>query len=468
MIDIPVLSELVKFTHPKELCQLSCASKTLHIDLQGTKAWARLAEAQLPPPTPRDDSEARSHVWRREVAKALPHPRRVLEGVTLLEALSRETPAPFEFTRNRFTDFTYFLRLEDSGRLIWEGDLGDLSRESYEEGQVLRLSLRHMDFGWLGPADNDDLEQVQIALVAIRNHDQAMVPLGQFDFHAAWSDSDGDPRNLRFRPRRSLFYSPRSQLNLLPCLSVAQDANDRRLELGLSHIIREPREVSHTHTIYRCNLSPFRSVLTYLAGIHNPIARASILARIEGCFVAGERRRGWLELERARVKAERVARVEALRERDEIDVARAEAQLEALRKKDTRIYSEPAIDYEDYIHECCTQAEYELKHELLVLERERELAALLERVEARRELREQDEAEASRAEQEREEAEYERNNEAEASRAEAQLECERRRHWDPFFTLELEHEREEAARVARVEALREQDAVEASQAEAHF
>ena len=62
MVDIPVLVELVKFTDPKALCQLSCASKTLHIDLQGTKAWARLAEAQLPPPTPRDDSEARSHV----------------------------------------------------------------------------------------------------------------------------------------------------------------------------------------------------------------------------------------------------------------------------------------------------------------------------------------------------------------------------------------------------------------------
>ena len=55
MIDIPVLSELVKFTHPKELCQLSRTSKTLHIDLQGTKAWTRLAEAQLPPPTPRDE-----------------------------------------------------------------------------------------------------------------------------------------------------------------------------------------------------------------------------------------------------------------------------------------------------------------------------------------------------------------------------------------------------------------------------
>ena len=389
MIDIPVLSELVKFTHPKELCQLSCASKTLHIDLQGTKAWARLAEAQLPPPTPRDDSEARSHVWRREVAKASPHPRRVLEDVTLLEALSRETPAPFEFTRNRFTDFTYFLRLEDSGRLIWEGDLGDLSRESYEEGQVLHLSLRHANLRWPGRVD-------KIALVAIRDNDQAMVSLGHFNFSALQLD-DGE-QQYDFLPIWSLFYSARSHLVLSPTLCVTQDGYVNRLELGLSHIIREPREVSHTHTIYRCNLSPFRSVLSYLAGIHNPIARASILARIEGCFVAAERRRGWLELEHARVKAERLARVEALREQDEIDVARAEAQLEALRKKDTRLYWEPAHDYEDYLHECCMQAEYELNHELLVLERERELAALLERVEARRELREQDEAEASRVE----------------------------------------------------------------------
>ena len=413
MIDIPVPSELVKFTHPKELCQLSCASKTLHIDLQGTKAWARLAEAQLPPPTPRDDSEARSHVWRREVAKALPHPRRVLEGVTLLEALSRETPAPFEFTRNRFTDFTYFLRLEDSGRLIWEGDLGDLSRESYEKGQVLHLSLRHANLRWPGRVE-------KIALAAIRDNDQAMVSLGRFDIseYSGLQLDDGE-QQYDFLPTWSLFDSPRSHLLLLPTLCVTQDGSVNRLELRPQHIAHTRMEADD---IGPCDESLFQYVLTYLAGIHNPIARASILARIEGCFVAAERRRGWLELERARVKAERLALVEALREqdeKDEIDVARAEAQLEALRKKDTRIYSEPAIDYEDYLHECCTQAEYELKHELLVLERERELAALLERVEARRELREQDEAEASRAEQEREEAEYERNNEAEASRAEA-------------------------------------------------
>ena len=110
----------------------------------------------------------------------------------------------------------------------------------------------------------------------------------------------------------------------------------------------------------------------------------------------------------------------------------------------------------------------------------------VERLYADTVLREQDEIEAARVEQELEDEwnydpeaecyidEYqcglirELLDEAEASRAEAQLECERYRHWDPFFTLELEHEREEAARVARVEELREQDEIEFVRVEAQF
>ena len=110
----------------------------------------------------------------------------------------------------------------------------------------------------------------------------------------------------------------------------------------------------------------------------------------------------------------------------------------------------------------------------------------VERLYADTVLREQDEIEAARVEQELEDEwnydpeaecyidEYqcglirELLDEAEASRAEAQLECEQYRHWDPFFTLELEHEREEAARVARVEELREQDEIEFVRVEAHF
>ena len=105
---ILVRPEVIKHADPQSLCRLSCTSKTLQIDLQGIKAWARLAEAQHPPPAPRDDNEARSHVLRREIAKASPPTRSLFEGLTLQEAIARETPAPFEFTRNRFTDFTYF------------------------------------------------------------------------------------------------------------------------------------------------------------------------------------------------------------------------------------------------------------------------------------------------------------------------------------------------------------------------
>ena len=289
MIDIPVLSELVKFTHPKELCQLSCASKTLHTDLQGTKAWARLAEAQHPPPTPRDDNEARSHVQRRWLAKALPHPRRALEGVTLLEALSRETLAPFEFTRNRFTDFTYFLRLEDSGRLIWEGDLGDLSRESDEEELVLHISMRHANLRWPGRVN-------KIALVAIRDNDQAMVSLGRFDISQySGLQLDGE-QQYDFLPTWSLFDSPRSHLLVLPTLCVTQDGYVNRLELRPEHIAHT--RMAEADDIGPCDESLFQYLLTYLAGIHNPTARAFVLARIESWFMETEREVGWGDLQR--------------------------------------------------------------------------------------------------------------------------------------------------------------------------
>ena len=169
--------ELFKFTDLPSLCRLSCTSKTLRSDLQGIKAWARLAEAQYPPPTPRGDDEARAHVRRQEVAKEWGPARRVLEGVTLQQAIARETPAPVAFTPDGFSDFTFFLRLEgdtdfmggyENARLCWEGDLGELSRQSDGEGLVLRLSLRHANLKWpWAQADIDGLDHVRITLVAI-------------------------------------------------------------------------------------------------------------------------------------------------------------------------------------------------------------------------------------------------------------------------------------------------------------
>ena len=281
MIHIPVLVELVKFTDPKALCQLSCASKTLHIDLQGTKAWARLAEAQYPPQTPRDDNEARSYVQRRLLAKAQPPRRRLLKGVTLLEAVSRQAPAPVAFPLDEFSDFTYFLRITNGERLIWEGDLRG---ESY--GHVLHFPMSHVKLDWTGPS-----EAPEMTLVAVRDHDQAMVPLGFFyvdddSVEHDYSDiQDGD--ELDFIGWQ-LFTSARSDLALLASLVLTQDADVHRLELILRHTIPVPRLGEYYGDGYLFDESRFRHVLSYLAGIH-PAARASAFATIESWIADGER-----------------------------------------------------------------------------------------------------------------------------------------------------------------------------------
>ena len=276
--------EVIKHADPQSLCRLSCTSKTLQIDLQGIKAWARLAEAQYPPPTPRDDNEARSHVKRRELAKAfdIGLERRVLEGVTLQQALSRQAPAPVAFPLDEFSDFTYFLRITDGERLIWEGDLRG---ESY--GHVLHFPMSHVKLDWTGPS-----EGVEMTLVAVRDHDQAMVPLGFF-----YIDDDGvehdysdiqDGDELDFMAWE-LFTSPgRSDLSLLASLVLTQDADVHTLELKLRHTIPVPRLGEYYGDGYLFDESRFRHVLSYLAGIH-PAARASAFATIESWIADGER-----------------------------------------------------------------------------------------------------------------------------------------------------------------------------------
>ena len=316
--------ELIKNADPQSLCRLCCTSKTLLIDLQGTKAWARLAEAQLPPPRPRDDDEAlarvRSHVRRRLLAKAEPSTRRVLEGVTLLEALSRPAPAPVVYTPNELSDFTFFLRLTDGERLIWEGDLGDLSCQSYEEGLVLHLPLRHANLKWPGRADDDgkvararnvgggfrqsavdylargEVAPLKIALVTIREEDQAMVSLGHFDHDGFVADvDDGEVYNFSRPARRDLFQSARSFVEVEVDLCVTHDGYMNGLDLGLlqttSYASSEGLDFGTGSQ--RWNESQLRLMLSYLAGIHDPAARAFVLAKFESWFAEAEQEEGW-------------------------------------------------------------------------------------------------------------------------------------------------------------------------------
>ena len=123
---IPLRPELVEFMEPASLCRYSCTSKTLCKDVRDTKAWALLAQAQMPCKTRDAVSDALSHV-QSQVRRRL-----------LADALSQETPQPQTFRPNRLEDFTYFVRFEEDGRLIWEGDL----QCPYEEWDKVILDLR--------------------------------------------------------------------------------------------------------------------------------------------------------------------------------------------------------------------------------------------------------------------------------------------------------------------------------------
>ena len=323
---------LVEFADPESVCRLSCTCKTLRSDVRDAKPWGLLAQAQLPPPKPvgtatgastatqkrsraarrldkrrpqrrrsRDEADAlarvRSHVRRRVLAKASPPTRRVLEGLTLQQAMARETPAEVAFTPDEFCDFTYFVRLTDGERLIWEGDLGASTGFVVVDGRELHLRLRHANLEWMGRAGHVK-RGCKIALVAIRDHDQAMVSLGQFELDR--SGKYGLPPYgtcYGFHRSTPLFSSARSRLHLLANLTVAQDATVRFLELTLCHLVQVPQvEDVHRNRGISDNFQ-FEHVLTHLAGIHHPATRASSSYTIESWFVAAERQAGWATAE---------------------------------------------------------------------------------------------------------------------------------------------------------------------------
>ena len=330
---IPLRPELFECAEPQSVCRLSSTCKTLRSDVRDAKPWGLLAQAQLPPPKPvgtatgastatqkrsraarrldkrrpqrrrsRHEANAlarvRSHVRRRLLAKALPPTRRVLEGLTLQQAIAREAPGEVEFHLDEFVDFTYFVRLTDGERLIWEGDLGARSGFVVVGERELSLSLRHADLEWMGRAGHVK-RGCKIAVVLIRNHDQAMVSLGQFELDR--SGKYGLPPYgtcYGFHRSTPLFSSARSRLHLLANLTVAQDATVRFLELRLCHLVQVPQveDVHRNRGISDDNFQ-FRHVLTHLAGIHHPATRASSSYTIESWFVAAERRAGWATAE---------------------------------------------------------------------------------------------------------------------------------------------------------------------------
>ena len=95
---------------------------------------------------------------------------------------------------------------------------------------------------------------------------------------------------------RGLARTARSHLELEAYVSVTQDGYVNGLELRPQHVVHPPGD--YDPHIDSSDGALYCHVLSYLAGIHNPTARAFVLARIESWFMETEREVGWGDLQR--------------------------------------------------------------------------------------------------------------------------------------------------------------------------
>ena len=190
---IPLRPELVEFMDVKSLCQYQCCSKTCGKDVREANAWSLLAGVQAPRSVREAlESDAlsrvRSQTLRRLLADALAEPSQPLRP-------------------SQFRDFTFFVRIADGGRMIWEGDLQMASNACIDltltnvtshikrSGACPKLIDFLAKMNTTSTQDEAALEGITITLIAIRDVDQAMVSIGKFPYYDH-ADGDGDPDQM--------------------------------------------------------------------------------------------------------------------------------------------------------------------------------------------------------------------------------------------------------------------------------
>ena len=212
---IPLRPEIVQFMSPQSLCRLTCCGATLRRDVCEADAWQRLAEVHAP-------RAVRAALESDAVSRVRSHVRRRV----LADSLCQETRArDLRSSLNAPMDFTFFVRVTEDGRLIWEGDL-----KSERSDFNFRLPLSEacavmVESGNMGdsPGDAMDsyLERLQFTVVVIRDKDQAMIPLGLFDYHGSISFTNNSRlHSYSFEDDNILFSTDRLEFRVSLCLQV--------------------------------------------------------------------------------------------------------------------------------------------------------------------------------------------------------------------------------------------------------
>ncbi|CAH0376577.1 unnamed protein product [Pelagomonas calceolata] len=297
---IPLRPELIEFLTAESLGRLSC-SKALRTEVRETNAWRLLAAVQCPPRTTRDVleqdaiSRVRSQALRRRLAadlsRSAPNPPR---------------PEEPDQRNNKFTDFTYFIRIEEDDELIWEGDLSAMpsccvSNPSLGDESLVLLPSRLLDArmrSWEGMVNHlahvptrdeyDDslMESLKISVVAVREADSVMIALGCFSFAQPIGDFGVNWQPYLYEARSRLYNQWSSNMkpyHFKPSLSfeLFHDSNGNgdlfriKLYMGLHD------QADHLVDVSR---SEFQLLLTHLAGVdhrNREAVRCALVAALD-------------------------------------------------------------------------------------------------------------------------------------------------------------------------------------------
>ena len=275
---IPLRPELVEFMDVKSLCQYQSCSKACGKDVREAKGWSLLAGVQAP----RSVKEALE-------SDALSRMRSTTRRRLLADALAEPSQS---FRPSQFSDFTFFVRIADGGRVIWEGDLQtannidipltNVASDIKRSGACPRL----IDFlAKMGTTETDDeyaLRGLAITLIAIRDVDQAMVSIGKFpyDDHA---DGSGEPDQVFvFTSREPLLAVPgfnfRPDLLLKTLHDSDGDGELISLRLGVDCISTKAEFDRYVGDLGKAQI---RYLLTYLAGVPRQSVRDEALTTIK-------------------------------------------------------------------------------------------------------------------------------------------------------------------------------------------
>ena len=276
---IPLRPELVEFMDVKSLCQYQSCSKACGKDVREANAWSLLAGVQAPRSVKEAlESDAfsrvRSQTRRRILADALNLPDK-------------------PFRPSQFRDFTFFVRIADGGRMIWEGDLQMASNACIDltltnvtshikrSGACPKLIDFLAKMNTTSTQDEAALEGITITLIAIRDVDQAMVSIGKFPYYDH-ADGDGDPdQAFLFTCREALFAVP--DFNFEPHLLLEtrhdSDGDGELISLRLGVDINSI-EAEYDRYVDHLDNSQIQYLLTYLAGVPRTSVRDEALRTI--------------------------------------------------------------------------------------------------------------------------------------------------------------------------------------------